>query len=172
MPVSKGEGEEVQSGSFAVEGSGAYLVTAVGEKSHAARIAGQAKEFRHPRSPLERSINQLLFILVGVLVPLGLALGWVLYRRHTSIHDAVPTTVAAVVTLVPEGLILLMSVTYAVAAVRMARLGALAQQLNAIESLASVDAICLDKTGTLTDARLQVEMLVPAPGRRRGRARA
>jgi P-type E1-E2 ATPase len=163
-PVSKGAGEEVQSGSFAVEGSGAYLVTAVGAKSHAARIAGQAREFRHPRSPLERSINRLLFILVGVLVPLGVALGWVLYRRHTSIHNAVPTTVAAVVTLVPEGLILLTSVTYAVAAVRMARRGALAQQLNAIESLASVDAICLDKTGTLTDARLQVELLVPAAG--------
>ncbi len=163
-PVSKGAGEEVRSGSFAVEGAGAYLVTAVGEKSHAARVAGQAREFRHPRSPLERSINRLLFVLVGVLVPLGVALGWVLYRRHTSLHDAVPTTVAAVVTLVPEGLILLTSVTYAVAAVRMARRGVLAQQLNAIESLASVDAICLDKTGTLTDARLQVEALVPAAG--------
>src|SRR5262249_20004280 len=104
------------------------------------------------------------FALVGVLVPLGVALGWTLYRRNTSLHDAVPTTVAAVVTLVPEGLILLMSVTYAVAAIRMARRGALAQQLNAIESLASVDAICLDKTGTLTDGGLQVEMLVPGPG--------
>jgi cation-transporting P-type ATPase E len=97
-----------------------------------------------------------------VLVPLGIALGWALYRRHTSLHDAVPTAVAAVVTLVPEGLILLTSVTFAVAGIRMARRGALAQQLNAIESLASVDAICLDKTGTLTDARLQVELLVPA----------
>jgi cation-transporting ATPase E len=163
-PVSKGAGEEVRSGSFAVEGAGAYLVTAVGEKSHAARVAGQARKFRHPRSPLERSINRLLFVLVGVLVPLGIALGWVLYRRHTSLHNAVPTAVAAVVTLVPEGLILLTSVTYAVAAVRMARRGALAQQLNAIESLASVDTICLDKTGTLTDARLQVEALVPAAG--------
>ncbi len=162
--VPKSAGETIQSGSFAVEGAGAYLVTAVGEKSQAARVAGVAREFRHPRSPLERSINQLLFVLVGVLIPLGVALGWVLYRRHTSIHNAVPTTVAAVVTLVPEGLILLTSVTYAVAAVRMARRGALTQQLNAIESIASVDTICLDKTGTLTDARLQVETLVPAPG--------
>jgi cation-transporting P-type ATPase E len=163
-PVARGVGDEVRSGSFAVEGSGAYDVTAVGERSHAARVAGVAREFRHPRSPLERAVNRLLFALVGVLIPLGFALGWSLYRRNTSIHDAVPTTVAAVVTLVPEGLILLMSVTYAVASIRMARRGALAQQLNAIESLASVDAICLDKTGTLTDARLQVEMLVPAAG--------
>jgi P-type E1-E2 ATPase len=163
-PAPRGVGEEVRSGSFAVEGAGLYSVTAVGEGSHAARIAGEARQFRHPRSPLERAINRLLFVLVAILVPLGVALGWALYRRHTSIHDAVPTTVAAVVTLVPEGLILLASLTYAVAAMRMARRGALAQQLNAIESLASVDAICLDKTGTLTDARLQVETLVPAPG--------
>lgn len=163
-PVSRAAGEEVRSGSFAVEGAGTYDVTAVGPRSHAAKVAGEAREFRHPRSPLERSINRLLFILVGILVPLGVALGWALYRRQTSIHDAVPTTVAAVVTLVPEGLILLTSLTYAVASIRMSRRGALAQQLNAIESLASVDAICLDKTGTLTDARLEVETLVPASG--------
>jgi cation-transporting P-type ATPase E len=163
-PVARSAGEEVRSGSFAVEGAGAYDVTAVGPRSHAAKVTGEAREFRHPHSPLERSINRLLFILVGILVPLGVALGWALYRRHTSIHDAVPTTVAAVVTLVPEGLILLTSLTYAVAGVRMARRGVLTQQLNAIESLASVDAICLDKTGTLTDARLQVETLVPATG--------
>ncbi len=163
-PVVRSVGEEVRSGSFAVEGGGAYDVTAVGRQSYAARLAGQARAFRHPRSPLERAINRLLLILVGVLVPLGVALGWALYRRHTSLHDAVPTTVAAVVTLVPEGLILLASVTYAVAAIRMARRGVLAQQLNAIESLASVDTILLDKTGTLTEARLQVDALVPAVG--------
>ena len=99
-----------------------------------------------------------------MLVPLGVALGWALWRRHTSLHNAVPTTVAAVVTLVPEGLILLTSLTYAVAGIRMAARGVLAQQLNAIESLASVDTICIDKTGTLTDAQLQVEALLPASG--------
>jgi P-type E1-E2 ATPase len=163
-PVPRAAGEEVRSGSFAVEGAGAYVVAAVGDSSYAARVAGEAREFRHPRSPLELSINRLLFVLVGVLVALGVALVWTLWRRHTPIHTAVQTTVAAVVTLVPEGLILLTSVTFAVAAVRMARRGALAQQLNAIESLASVDTVCLDKTGTLTDARLRVEALVPAPG--------
>ncbi len=162
--VLRAAGEEVRSGSFAVEGAGAYTVTAVGDDSYAARVAGQAREFRNRRSPLERSINRLLLLLVAILVPLGFALVWALYRRHTSLHDAVPTTVAAVTTLVPEGLILLASVTYAVAGMRMARRGALAQRLNAIESLASVDAICLDKTGTLTDARIQVEQLVPADG--------
>jgi len=164
VPVAHDAGDDVRSGSFAVEGTGAYVVTAVGGASYAARIAGEAREFRHPRSPLEASINQLLLALVVAVVALGGALVWTLWRRHTSIHTAVPTTVAAVVTLIPEGLILLTSVTFAVAAMRMARRGALAQQLNSIESLAAVDIVCIDKTGTLTDARLHVERLVPARG--------
>ena len=80
------------------------------------------------------------------------------------IGDAVDTAVAGMVTLVPEGLILLVSVTYAAAALRMARAGALSQQLNAIESLASVDTICVDKTGTLTTASLRLVEVLPAPG--------
>jgi len=164
VPVAHDAGDDVRSGSFAVEGTGAYVVTAVGGASYAARIAGEAREFRHPRSPLEASINQLLLALVVAVVALGGALVWTLWRRHTSINTAVPTTVAAVVTLIPEGLILLTSVTFAVAAMRMARRGALAQQLNSIESLAAVDIVCIDKTGTLTDARLHVERLVPARG--------
>ncbi len=155
-PVQRHVGEEVRSGSFAVEGVGAFTVTAVGEESYAARLTGEARSFRHPRSPLERALNRLLFVLVAVMVPLGVALGYALWHRHAPLHTAVPTSVAAVVTLVPEGLVLLASLTYAVAALRMARRGALAQQLNAIESLASVDVVCLDKTGTLTEAGLRV----------------
>jgi magnesium-transporting ATPase (P-type) len=162
--VTRAVGDEIRSGSFAVEGTGAYVVTAVGDKSYAVRIAGEAREFRHPRSPLEQSFNRLLLVLSAVLVGLGIALVWTLWRRHTPIHDAVTTTVAAVVTLVPEGLILLTSLTFAVAAIKMTRRGALAQQLNAIESLAAVDTVCLDKTGTLTDANLRIERFVPAPG--------
>ena len=163
-PVARIAGDEVRSGSFAVEGSGDFTVTAVGSESYAAKIAGEAREFRHPRSPLERALNRLLLILVGVMVPLGVALGYALWERETPFDEAVPTSVAAVVTMVPEGLILLASLTYAVAALRMTRRGALAQQLNAIESLASVDLVCLDKTGTLTEAGLQVVDVVPAPG--------
>jgi cation-transporting P-type ATPase E len=153
----------VRSGSFAVEGVGAYTVTAVGDDSYAARLTGEARSFRHPRSPLERALNRLLLVLVGVMVPLGVVLGYALWHRHAALHTAVPTSVAAVVTLVPEGLILLASLTYAVAALRMARRGALAQQLNAIESLASVDVVCLDKTGTLTEPALRVVDLVGPP---------
>ncbi|HET8557289.1 MAG TPA: HAD-IC family P-type ATPase [Gaiellaceae bacterium] len=162
-PVQRAAGEGVRSGSFVVEGVGEYEVSAVGSDSYAERLTGQARSFRHPRSPLERALNRLLFVLVAVLVPLGAVLGYALWHRHAAVGTAVPTSVAAVVTLIPEGLILLASLTYAVAALRMARLGALAQQLNATESLASVDVVCLDKTGTLTQPRLRVVDLV-GPG--------
>ena len=162
--VRRGVGDGVRSGSFVAEGSGAYTVTAVGEESYAAKITGEARKFRHSRSPLEQALNRLLIVLVCVLVPLGLILGAALWQRHTRISAAVPTSVAAVVTLIPEGLILLVSLTYAVASLGIARRGALAQQLNAIESLASVDLICLDKTGTLTETRSRVAGLLPAAG--------
>jgi P-type E1-E2 ATPase len=162
--VMRTRGDDVRSGSFAVEGAGLYTVTAVGSDSYAEKVADVARTFRHPRSPLERSLNQLLFVLVGVMIPLGAILGYALAASDTSLDEAVPTAVAAVVTLVPEGLILLTSLTYAVAALRMARRGALAQQLNAIESIASAEVICLDKTGTLTEASLRVVETVPVPG--------
>ena len=162
--VARHAGDEVRSGSFAVEGSGAYVVSAVGPESYAERIAGQARAFRHPRSPLERDLNRLLIILVGVMIPLGLLLGFALWELAVPLDEAIPRSVAAVVSLVPEGLILLTSLTYAVAALRMARKGALAQRLNAIESLAAVDVVCLDKTGTLTEGGLRVVALVPSSG--------
>jgi cation-transporting P-type ATPase E len=162
--VARAQGEEVRSGSFAVEGSGSYRVTAVGPDSYAARLAGEARAFRHPRSPLERALNRLLLTLLAVMVPLGVILGAALWERQTPVEEAVSTSVAAVVSLIPEGLILLASVTYAVAALRMARRGALVQQLNAVESLASVDVVCLDKTGTLTAGGLRLAALIPAAG--------
>ncbi len=160
LAAERAAGGEVRSGSFVVEGEGAFTVEAVGVDSYASKITGEARAFRHPRSPLERALNRLLAALVVVMVPLGLILGYALWERHAPLHTAVPTAVAAVVTLVPEGLVLLASLTFAVAAARMARRGALVQQLNAIESLASVDLICLDKTGTLTEGSLRVVDLV------------
>ena len=162
--VSRHVGDTVLSGSFVTEGNGAFEVEAVGADSQAERMAGVAREFRHPRSPLEQAMDRLLLILVGVMVPLALALIVSLILRDSSIGDAVQTATAGIVNMVPEGLILLASLTAVVAATRMARRGALAQQLNAVESLASVDVLCTDKTGTLTEAALRVEALVPAAG--------
>ncbi len=162
-PATKAPGEEVRSGAFVTDGTGAYEVTAVGAESFAARLTGQARSFRHPRSPLQRAIDRLLYGLVVLVIALGGLLGYSLYHRHVPVHTAVATSVAGVVSLIPEGLVVLVSLTYAVAAVRMSRRGVLAQQLNAIESLASVDTICMDKTGTLTEATLRIVEVLPAP---------
>ena len=162
--VVRAVGDEVRSGSFAVEGTGSYVVHAVGAASYAEKLVGEAREFRHPRSPLEHAINRLLYILVGAMVPLGILLVTVLWKQHVGVHHAVNTAVAGMVTLVPEGLVLLVSITYAAAALGLARRGALLQQLNAVESLAAVDTLCLDKTGTLTAAGLRVVDVVPADG--------
>ena len=98
-------------------------------RRYAERLAGEARAFRHPRSPLERAINRLLFWLVGLMLVLGAILGYALWRRDATVSDAVSTSTAAVLSMVPEGLVLLMSLTYAVSSLRMARRGALAQQL-------------------------------------------
>ena len=171
-PVRHDAGEELRSGAFVVEGTGSYLVNAVGADSFAARLTGEARRFRHPRSPLELAVNRLLYALVVLVFTLGGVLGYSLYHRHVALHTAVSTSAAGVVSLVPEGLVVLVSLTYAVAAVRMSRRGILAQQLNAIESLASVDTICVDKTGTLTDPALRVVEILPAEGVAEERMRA
>nr|WP_246851799.1 HAD-IC family P-type ATPase [Patulibacter sp. SYSU D01012] len=163
-PVARAAGEPVLSGSFAVEGEGAFVAEAVGPDCRAAQVAATARAFRHPRSPLERATDRLLLVLVGVMVPLGVALGVSLAVRDVPRAQAVETLTAAIVNIVPEGLILLVSLTAAVSAAKMARRGVLAQQLNAVESLASVSVLCTDKTGTLTEAALRVRAVVPAEG--------
>ncbi|HEX3736322.1 MAG TPA: HAD-IC family P-type ATPase, partial [Solirubrobacterales bacterium] len=163
-PVVRRVGEEVFSGSFAVEGEGDFEATAVGAESRAAQVTATARAFRHPRSPLEKAMDRLLIVMVGTMLPLGIGLGLSLALRHVSQADAVETLTAGIVNIVPEGLILLVSLTAAVTAAKMARHGILAQQLNAIESLASVSVMCTDKTGTLTEASLRVVELIPAAG--------
>jgi P-type E1-E2 ATPase len=163
-PLTRHAGEEVQAGAFVVEGTANFVVTAIGTDSYAGRVTATARTFRHAASPLERALNRLLFILVTVMVPLGTMLIYALWRRRTIIGEAVTVAAAAIVPLIPEGLVLLTRLTYAVATMRMARHGVLAQQLNAIESLASTEVICLDKTGTLTDPSLRLVDTVPAPG--------
>lgn len=163
-PVLRRVGDPVLSGSFAVEGEGDFEATAVGTESHAAQLTATARAFRHPRSPLEKAMDRLLIVMVGTMLPLGIGLGISLAVRNVGQSDAVETLTAGIVNIVPEGLILLVSLTAAVTAAKMARHGILAQQLNAIESLASVSVMCTDKTGTLTEPSLRVVELIPAGG--------
>jgi len=170
--VAKAEGDQVLSGAFCVVGSGAYRVTAVGADSFAERLAAEAKGTRTQLSPLQLDINRILRFIIVVLVPLAiLMILSTIWLDFGGAAASVQRVVAALVPLVPEGLVLLASLTFAVAAVRLARLGTLAQQLNAIESLASVDTVCVDKTGTLTENRLEVAGVIAAPGRQEDEVR-
>ncbi len=160
----RGPGEPVWSGSFAVEGAALFEATAVGPDSRAERLTATARAFRHPRSPLERANDRLLLWLIVLAVPLAIGLTVSVFAAHESANARVQAVTAGIVNLVPEGLILLISVTAAVSAFKMAQRGVLAQQLNAIESLASVDIVCTDKTGTLTEPTLRVVGVVPSGG--------
>jgi P-type E1-E2 ATPase len=158
----RAKGEPVWSGSFAVEGAALFEATAVGADSRASRLTATARAFRHPRSPLERANDRLLLWLVAFSVPLAAALVVTAFTRLDSAAARVQLLTAGIVNLVPEGLILLISLTAAVSAFKVAQRGVLAQQLNAVESLASVDVVCTDKTGTLTEPTLRLVDLLPA----------
>jgi magnesium-transporting ATPase (P-type) len=162
--IRKGEGDRALSGSFCISGSGYYLVDAVREESYAGRLAGEARAFRHPPSPLQREVNRVIVVCTYAMLPLAVLLVITLKLRHTGIEEAAQTATAGLVTLIPEGLVLLMSVTFAVAAVRLARRKTLVQQMSATESLASVDTICVDKTGTLTAGELRLAGIEVAEG--------
>jgi len=162
--IKKGEGDPVLSGSFCVSGSGHYVVDAVREESYAGRIAGEAKTFRHPPSPLQEEVNRVIIASTYVMLPLAVLLIISLKVRSVGLESAAQTATAGLVTLIPEGLVLLMSVTFAVAAVRLARRDTLVQQMSATESLAAVDTICVDKTGTLTAGALRLTGVEYADG--------
>ncbi len=154
--VRKEVGERALSGSFCIAGSGRYRVDAVREESYAGKLAGEAKAFRHPPSPLQSEVNRVIVACTWGMLPLAALLLLTFQLRGTDLVEAAQTATAGLVTLIPEGLVLLMSVTFAVAAVRLARKDTLVQQMSATESLAAVDTICVDKTGTLTDGNLRL----------------
>jgi magnesium-transporting ATPase (P-type) len=162
--VRKDVGERALSGSFCTSGSGRYRVDAVREESYAGRLAGEAKTFRHPPSPLQSEVNRVLVACTWAMAPLAVLLLITFQLRSVDLVEAAQTATAGLVTLIPEGMVLLMSVTFAVAAVRLARKDTLVQQMSATESLAAVDTICVDKTGTLTDGRLSLLGIEVADG--------
>ena len=162
--IRKQEGDRVLSGSFAISGSGHYLVDAVREDSYAGRLAGEARTFRHPPSPLQEEVNRVIVACTWALLPLAVLLMITFQVRSVDLVEAAQTATAGLITLIPEGLVLLMSVTFAVAAVRLANRKTLIQQMSATESLASVDTICVDKTGTLTAGELRLVAVAVADG--------
>ena len=156
-PIAKAVGDTVLSGSFAVAGSGAYRATKVGPDAYATKLAEEASKFTLVKSELRNGINRILQFITYLLVPAGLLTIYTqLFTTHAGWRQAVLRTVGALVPMVPEGLVLLTSVAFAVGVVRLGQRRCLVQELPAIEGLARVDVVCADKTGTLTESGMRV----------------
>jgi cation-transporting P-type ATPase E len=150
-PVDKREHDTVLSGSIVVAGSGRFQATAVGPDAYARRLATEARRFTLVHSELMTGINTILRGVQWALVPTAIVLALSQFHVHKSTHEAIAGVVAGVVAMVPEGLVLLTSLAFGVAAVTLARRQVLVQELPAVEGLARVDTVLLDKTGTLTE---------------------
>lgn len=161
-PVAKSSGDEAMSGSFVVAGAGAYRATRVGRSSFAGGLTEQAKAFHLTNSELRDSVNGFIRGISFLVIPVGLLLLWSqLVRADLPVDEAIRGTIAGIVTMIPEGLVLLTSIAMAVAVVRLGSRRVLVQDLPAVEVLARVDTICVDKTGTLTEPGMQVTDIVP-----------
>ncbi len=163
-PVDKRAGDRVLSGSFVVAGSGGYQATEVGAAAYARQLAAEARRFTLVRSELMEGINRILRYVTWAIIPVAALMVISQLHVHDSAREALTGTVAALVGMVPQGLVLLTSVAFGVAAVTLARRRVLVQQLPAVEGLARVDVVRFDKTGTLTDGTIAFDTLIPLDG--------
>jgi cation-transporting ATPase E len=155
VPIVKKPGDPLLSGSFASAGSGRFRATAVGDDAYAQKLASEAKQYTLVKSELRDAINTILRYITYVMIPTAILLAVSQLIADSTFDDSILSTVAGLVGMVPEGLVLLTSLVFAVSAVALARRKVLVQELPAVEGLARVDVICLDKTGTLTEGTLQ-----------------
>lgn len=155
-PAVRVPGEPLMSGSFCVAGIGRMRATGVGADSYARRLAAEAKRFRRIPSELRRSTTRILEAITVLMVPVSLLLLATRWPISRDLRIVVPETVAALVGMIPQGLVLLTSIAFAASVTKLARKRALIEELPAVEVLARVDVVCLDKTGTLTEPELEV----------------
>ena len=160
--IEKHAGDELFSGSFVVSGDVAYRVSRVGKEGYAAKINAEARYVKPVSSDILRTITMIIAFAAIVLVPLGVGL---LLRTvsmgETTLQEAVLSSVAAMVGMIPQGLVLLTSGVLAIATMTLGNHGVLVQQSYCIETLARVDTLCLDKTGTITSGKMEVTSVVP-----------
>ena len=158
VPVHKNKGDELFSGSFVVAGSGVSEIIHVGEDNYAAKLVRKASTKKRASSEMQYAINRIIKIVSYALIPIGGTLFAIQYfRAHAGLSDSLVNTVAGVLGMIPEGLVLLTSISFILGVGRLARKKALVQEMEAIEALARVQTLCLDKTGTITTGELIVE---------------
>ncbi|WP_197502367.1 HAD-IC family P-type ATPase [Gordonia sp. 852002-10350_SCH5691597] len=159
-PIDKSVGDKVLSGSFAVSGAGAYRATKVGADAYAAQLASEASKFTLVKSELRSGINQILRVITWLLIPAGLlTIVNQLFISNNGLRASLLGMVAALVPMVPEGLVLMMSIAFAVGVIRLGQRQCLVNELPAIEGLARVNIVCADKTGTLTENGMRLSEL-------------
>ncbi|MEW2413389.1 cation-translocating P-type ATPase [Streptomyces sp. NPDC046866] len=164
-PVLKRPGDPVMSGSFVVAGGGAFTAAKVGREAYAAQLAEEAARFTLVHSELRSGISTILKYVTWMMIPtsIGLIVSQLVVKDN-NLKDSIARTVGGIVPMIPEGLVLLTSVAFAIGVVRLGRKQCLVQELPAIEGLARVDVVCLDKTGTLTEGGMDVSELRPLAG--------
>jgi cation-transporting P-type ATPase E len=160
-PVHKTIGDEVLSGSNVVAGRAVARAVRVGDKAFIHRLVAEAKQFALAESELRVGVDRILRVVTFSIVPLAALLLWSQLRANNGVSDALVAAVAGVVGLVPQGLVLLVSLAMAVAIIRLARSQVVVQELYAVEGLARIDTLCIDKTGTLTTGRFTVDEIMP-----------
>ncbi|MDV8024446.1 HAD-IC family P-type ATPase [Rhodococcus sp. IEGM 1330] len=159
--VHKLQAAQVLSGSFVVSGSGAYRATKVGRDAYAAKLAEEASKFTLVKSELRSGIDKILKFITYLMIPAGALIIYnQLFSSGQALGPALNGMVAALVPMVPEGLVLMTSIAFAVGVVRLGQRQCLVQELPAIEGLARVDVVCADKTGTLTENGMRLSELV------------
>ena len=159
-PVDKPTGSTVLSGSFVVAGSARYRATAVGMDSYARKLTAAARRFTTVKSELVDGVNRILRYITWAFVPVAVLTIFSQLHSNPSVREALTGTVAALAEMVPQGLVLLISIAFGAAAVTLARRRVLVHQLPAVEGLARVDVVCFDKTGTITDGSIVFEELI------------
>lgn len=164
--IKKASGAELMSGSFVNAGTVCARVVHVGHENYAAKISAEAKQHKKVNSEIMNSLNGIIKFVSCVIFPVGALLFARMFfsGEEVALNQAILSTVAALVGMIPEGLILLTSTVLAVAVVRLAKSKVLVQQLYCIETLARVDTLCLDKTGTITTGAMEVAAVVPVEG--------
>lgn len=159
--ITKKAGDFLYSGSFVVSGHALVQVEKVGKHTYAQTIMSDAKVLKRHDSQLRDSINWIIKIISSVIIPLGILLFFKQYAfQDYSFSESIVATVAALLGMIPEGLVLLTSVALAVGSIRLAKHKTLVQELYCIETLARVDTLCLDKTGTITEGNMRVEDII------------
>ncbi|MGL4849923.1 MAG: cation-translocating P-type ATPase [Clostridium sp.] len=156
-PIGKKVNDRMLSGSFVVAGEGYMEVTKVGANTYSSKLADEARKFKITNSELQNATNKILKILLIMIVPIGilLAVSQLVFIK-TSVNEAILGTVSGIIGMVPEGLVLLTSATFIVAIIKLSKYDTLVQELSATEVLARVDVLCVDKTGTITEGRLNL----------------